>query len=90
MAFTVAGTKDGRPVTLEWRDGDLSGDEAAVAEARRLVERGAEVSLVPSEPGGPARLDDAVGAMAVIQAVLDEVSDLDGDYPMPSGDEAAT
>lgn len=89
MAFSVEGTFSGEQATVTWDDGQLSGHDGAIARAHELVEEGAEVSLTPPTPSYPASLGEPEPALATLQQVFDQVTDVGGDYPMPAPPENA-
>lgn len=69
--FRVDGAREGRPVTVEWHDGELDGDPAAIAIVEGLVERGARVYLVPVGPFDVAGLQPAWRALLTVLTALD-------------------
>ncbi len=90
MGFTVRGCIGEEEACVAYDEGQLSGTDTAVRRVREVLERSSTVRLSPQDPERPASADDPLAVMAAIQEALDEVSELEGDYPMPEADSSAS
>lgn len=92
MRFTFTGTLDGRPVSGEVRDGELTGDDLLRARVSALVASGATVGWGPVSK--PASLTDPYVARSTVAAVLDpdtaafegDETPVDPEPPLPEAD----
>ena len=71
MRFELQGVHDGRPVSLVWEDGALSGSPEAVAAVEQLVAAGEDVPVTPTGPFWPADLVNPARAYMTMLSVLD-------------------
>lgn len=82
MAFTIRGNLGGRPVEVEWDDGQLTGDELVqLLVDARVRAGGRAVELTPTGPYFAPGVEQLAAAYATIVDVLDEVTDVEGDAP---------
>ena len=94
--FTITGTAARISAQVTWRDGDVTGDELLIAEARSL-ERLGRVSIDPLTVGIPGvwsgrpGLDEHLQALATLAFLMDPGYVVDGDEPeveaLPEGDD---
>lgn len=83
MTFTVLGTLDDRSVAVTWKDGELSGDQDAVARAETLVDLRERLDMTPTGPEVIAALEPDWIAARTIIAALDRVDEIIGDVSDP-------
>jgi hypothetical protein len=87
--FSVKGNVDGRPVTVSYEDGDLSGDDDAVTRVRQVLDERSEIRLTPQDEDRPAEVGNPHAVMAAIQEVM-AIEEVEGDYPIPDADDSAS
>ncbi|MDY7106890.1 MAG: hypothetical protein S0880_37425 [Actinomycetota bacterium] len=88
--FVVRGRLDGRRVTLTYDHDDhtLVGDDDAVAMVRERLTNGEAMMLSPDDAAHDPTFEDPAGVLAAIEDVVD-LDGIDGDYPLPTDDDAA-
>lgn len=90
MTFSVRGRLGGDNVTVEWDDGRVSGTPAAVDAVQRVLEANDTLRISPQSADRPATPSDAAAVLAATQAALDEITAVEGDYPIPEADSSAS
>ncbi len=90
MRFTVRGRVGEEQAFVTYDDGELSGTDSALRRTRQLLESGQTVRLSPQDADRTASPEDPLAVLAAIQEALDQVSDVEGDYPMPEADSSAS
>ncbi|MDP9072150.1 MAG: hypothetical protein M3N68_12895 [Actinomycetota bacterium] len=90
MRFTVRGRVGQEEASVTYDDGELSGTDSALRRTRQVLQSAQTVQLSPQDPARPASPEDPRAVLAAIQEALDEVSDVEGDYPMPEADSSAS
>ena len=88
--FTVRGRLAGDDVSVTWADARVTGSPAAVAAVHEVLRREDTVALSPQSAAHPATERDPAAVLAATQGAFDEITSVEGDYPMPEADSSAS
>lgn len=81
MQFTISGHHNGKPASITWNDGELSGDEDAIRALRQLAQEREFAEIVCMPPIPVDGLRNPLASMVLMGQALHPMTGSSGNLP---------